>query len=97
MIPASGIPLPTDPEVAARVELLELPFNRHGVDPYGIDKAELAKLYTLLRFFYAKYFDVRVHGIEHVPPRGRAMLVGNHSGGYAIDAVMVIASCFLAT
>jgi 1-acyl-sn-glycerol-3-phosphate acyltransferase len=96
MIPASGIPLPTDPEVAARVELLELPFNRHGVDPYGIDKAELAKLFTLLRFFYSKYFDVRVHGIEHVPARGRAMLVGNHSGGYAIDAVMVIASCFFA-
>jgi 1-acyl-sn-glycerol-3-phosphate acyltransferase len=94
MIPASGIPLPTDPKIAARVDEMEIPFNRHGVDPYGIDKAELAKLYTLLGFMYHRYFDVRVHGVEHIPDRGRAMLVGNHSGGYAVDATMVIASAF---
>jgi 1-acyl-sn-glycerol-3-phosphate acyltransferase len=96
MIPASGIPLPTDPEIAARCDAIELPFNRHGVDPYGVDKKELAKLYTLLGFFYRRYFDVRVHGTHNIPPRGRAMLVGNHSGGYALDGIMVIASCFFA-
>ena len=48
MIPASLIPLPTDPAVAARVERIVLPWNRHGSDPYGVDKKELAKLYTLL-------------------------------------------------
>ncbi len=94
MIGLSGIPLPTSGEVAARVEALDLPFNRHGVDPYGVDKAELAKFFTMLGFFYQKYFDVRVHGIEHVPASGRGMLVGNHSGGYAVDAGMVIASAF---
>jgi 1-acyl-sn-glycerol-3-phosphate acyltransferase len=94
MIPASLIPLPTSRAVAARVDELELPFNRHGVDPYGIDKRELGKLFTLLGFFYRRYFQVDVHGMHNVPPRGRAMLVGNHSGGWAIDAVMVIASAF---
>ena len=29
------------------------------------------------------------YGLEHVPARGRAMLVGNHSGGVAIDGAMV--------
>jgi len=29
-----------------------------------------------------------------VTKRGRVILVGNHSGGYAIDASMVIAACF---
>ena len=38
---------------------------------------------------------MRCSGIGHVPARGRAMLVGNHSGGIAIDAAMVIASSFL--
>jgi 1-acyl-sn-glycerol-3-phosphate acyltransferase len=38
---------------------------------------------------------VRCSGIEHVPPSGRAMLVGNHSGGIALDAAMVATSCFL--
>ena len=94
MIGLSGIPLPTSGEVAARVEELDLPFNRHGVDPYGVDKAELAKFFTMLGFFYQKYFDVRVHGIDNVPASGRGMLVGNHSGGYAVDAGMVIAASF---
>ncbi len=94
VIPPSLIPLPRSPRVVERVERLELPFNRHGVDPYGIDKRELAKFFTLLEFFYKTYFSVEVHGIDHIPPRGRAMLVGNHSGGWAIDALMVIASAF---
>jgi len=38
---------------------------------------------------------VTTRGIDHVPARGRAMLVGNHSGGVAIDAVMVALSCIL--
>lgn len=94
MIPASLIPLPRHPEVVQRVEAIELPFSRHGVDPYGTDKEELGRFFTLLRFFYYNYFTVNVFGVEHIPPRGRTMLVGNHSGGWAIDAVMVIASAF---
>lgn len=94
MIPASLVPLPRSDDVVRRVDRLELPFNRHGVDPYGIDKDELARFFTLLSFFYRTYFKVEVHGIGHIPARGRAMLVGNHSGGWALDAVMVIASAF---
>lgn len=96
MIPASFIPLPTSRRIAARVEGLELPFSSHGVDPFGIDKKELAKFFTLLSFFYEKYFDVSTYGVDNVPARGRAMLVGNHSGGWAVDALMVIASMFFA-
>src|SRR5262249_43340054 len=77
-----------------RVNLLEIPFNELGVDPYGISKEHLARAYTMLGWFYRRYFSVKVFGIEHVPPRGRAMLVGNHSGGVALDATMVIASMF---
>lgn len=94
VIPASIIPLPKRPDVARRVLALELPFSRHGIDPYGIDRDELARFFTVLGFLYHKYFNVEVFGIEHVPGRGRAMLVGNHSGGWAIDALMVIASAF---
>ena len=95
MIPPSLIPLPIAPAVAKRVDALELPFSRHGVDPYGIDKKELAKFFTLLRFLYERYFDIECVGIHNVPGRGRAMLVGNHSGGVALDGLMVIASAFL--
>lgn len=83
-----------DPEIAARVDRLEIPFNRYGVDPYGASKEHLARLFTAFRFFYRHYFTVGVEGMQHVPARGRAMLVGNHSGGIALDGAMVITSCF---
>jgi 1-acyl-sn-glycerol-3-phosphate acyltransferase len=36
-----------------------------------------------------KYFRLEVEGIENVPKRGRALIVPNHSGITALDAVMV--------
>jgi 1-acyl-sn-glycerol-3-phosphate acyltransferase len=84
-----------DPEIAARVDRLELPFNRYGVDPYGISKEYLGRMFSFLAFMSRHYFSVGVVGVEHVPARGRAMLIGNHSGGVAIDGSMVVATCFL--
>jgi 1-acyl-sn-glycerol-3-phosphate acyltransferase len=83
-----------DPDVAARVDRLEIPFSSQGVDPYGISKKFVARSMTMLTFLYRRYFKVSAFGVEHVPPRGRAMLVGNHSGGVAVDGAMVQASMF---
>lgn len=77
------------------VDRLELPFNALGVDPYGISKWHLRVFFTALSGAYRHYFSVQTRGIENVPAHGRAMIVGNHSGGIPIDAAMVIASCFL--
>ncbi len=82
-------------EIQERVDRLELPFNREGFDKYGISKKHLVIFFTALGWMYRNYFRVKVDGIENVPKRGRAMLVGNHSGGYAIDGAMVIASMLL--
>ena len=82
-------------EIAARVDRLELPFDARGMDEFGVSKWHLTIAFRALAFLYRRYFHVRAQGLEHVPPRGRAMLVGNHSGGIALDAAMVIASCFL--
>ena len=81
--------------VAEKVDRIELPFNEKGVDPYGISKWHLRMGLSALEFFYRRYFQVTAHGTEHIPKRGRGMLVGNHSGGVAIDGAMVIASCAL--
>lgn len=86
--------LPIDPEVRKRVDRLELPWNDFGIDNYGIAKEYLGFNFSVLRFFYRHYFSVESHGIHHVPPRGRVMLVGNHSGGVAIDGIMLTASMF---
>ena len=84
-----------DPEIERRVAALEIPFNAQGVDPYGVSRTELARWMTLLATMYRRYFRVTAKGVHNVPPRGRAMLVGNHSGGIAIDGAMVIASMLL--
>jgi 1-acyl-sn-glycerol-3-phosphate acyltransferase len=82
-------------EVRERIDRLELPFNVLGVDPYGISKAHLRVAMTAFAAMYRYYFSVETRGIEHVPARGRAILVGNHSGGIAIDGAMIVASCLL--
>jgi 1-acyl-sn-glycerol-3-phosphate acyltransferase len=84
-----------DPEVRARVSRLELSFNAHGVDRFGVSKPHLAVFYSVLAALYRRYFHVRAHGLEHVPARGRAMLVGNHSGGIAFDGAMVATAMLL--
>ncbi len=79
-------------EVAARVDRLEIPFNRFGVDPFGASKEAITTSATVAYFFYRHYFSVESFGLENIPVRGRAMLVGNHSGGFAIDGLMIITS-----
>lgn len=83
-------------DVRERIERLEIPFNAFGVDPYGISKPHLATAFTLAEPFFKHYFSVKVRGADRVPSKGRGMLVGNHSGGVAIDGAMVIASMFFA-
>jgi 1-acyl-sn-glycerol-3-phosphate acyltransferase len=87
-------PFPVDSEVRERLDRLEIPFNKYGADPYGVSKAYLGPSFTALKFFFKHYFSVESHGIENVPAHGRVMLVGNHSGGFALDGAMVYASQF---
>jgi 1-acyl-sn-glycerol-3-phosphate acyltransferase len=82
-------------ELSRRIDALELPFNKHGLDPYGTSKAELKRWLRPASFLYRKYFDMRAFGTEHVPHRGRAMLVCNHSGGVALDGMLIWTSLLL--
>jgi len=84
-----------DEDIMERVLRIELPFNRYGIDPYGVSQEHLGVVFSVLGFLYKHYFDVQSFGIENVPPRGRAMLVGNHSGGVAVDGAMVLTSMLL--
>ncbi len=84
----------TTDEVAQRLEDLDLPFNAFGYDRFGISKRHLGAFYSLLGHFHADYFSVKSYGIENIPDTGRAMVIGNHSGGLPVDAGMCMASVF---
>lgn len=58
-------------------------------DEYGFSVKAIAKWEVFFRFFYEEYFHVETLGLENIPEQGRAVLVGNHSGGLPIDAFML--------
>ncbi len=88
------MPFLVDPAVLERVKRIQIPWNDYGIDPYGAAQVDVARMFTILGLAYKKYFTISVDGIENLPQSGRGMLIGNHSGGFAVDAMMVIASLF---
>ncbi len=60
------------------------------VDEFGFDPAFNSRyLLPIARFFYQRWFRVQIHGLEHVPAQGPALVVANHSGTLPMDAVML--------
>jgi 1-acyl-sn-glycerol-3-phosphate acyltransferase len=77
-----------------RLSRVPLTLGPAGVDPFGLDprwaKYGLITIATLHR----KYFRTEVHGIENVP-RGRVLLVSNHSGQVPFDGAVIAAAMFM--
>src|SRR4029453_3398082 len=62
----------------------------YEVDDFGFD-IELTDsvFYPTLKVLYKDWFRTEVLGIENVPDTGGGLLVGNHSGTLALDAIML--------
>ena len=61
----------------------------YGVDLFGLD-SDLTEtvVLPLLRPLFESYFRVEVKGAENLPDDSGALIVANHSGTIAVDAVM---------
>jgi len=61
----------------------------YTVDEFGFD-AELTDKVLLAAFrpLYQKWFRVETRGLENVPSEGGVLIVANHSGTIAVDAIM---------
>jgi 1-acyl-sn-glycerol-3-phosphate acyltransferase len=64
--------------------------GEYEVDEFGFDP-ELTEsvLHPLLRPLYRDWFHVQVRGIDNLPAKGAALVVANHSGTVALDALML--------
>ncbi len=87
-------PLPPDADLDAKVAAA-LAFLRrritgeYVVDDFGFDPELSDKvLLAALRPLYSRWFRVETRGLENVPDTGGALVVANHSGTIAVDAVM---------
>ena len=60
------------------------------VDEFGLDPTFERRLLPTLDFLCNRYFRVAVDGTEHIPVRGRCLIVANHSGGPLPDRKSVV-------
>jgi len=60
------------------------------VDDFGHDPRATARWEWLFEFLYSRWFRVEALGLDHVPARGRALLVANHAGSLPYDSAMVM-------
>jgi 1-acyl-sn-glycerol-3-phosphate acyltransferase len=62
----------------------------YEVDETGFDPDFHASVVMpALRALYRNWFRVQMHGVEHVPATGAALVVANHSGVLPFDAIML--------
>src|SRR3954471_11044901 len=60
------------------------------VDDFGRDPRATARWEWLFEFLYSRWFRVEASGLDHIPSRGRALLVANHAGSLPYDSAMVM-------
>jgi len=64
--------------------------GQYTVDEFGFDKDWTEHVFLpIMRVLYRSWFRVEVRGIEHIPTDGSALIVSNHAGTIAFDALMV--------
>ncbi len=76
------------PELEEKVKSLERSQNEYGVDPFGFSIEYALSALAPMIWVYRHYHRVEVHGIEKVP-KGRVLLVSNHSGQLPMDGAMI--------
>ncbi|HEX5596798.1 MAG TPA: lysophospholipid acyltransferase family protein [Micromonosporaceae bacterium] len=82
-----------DRRVAAALSFLRRRLaGEYEVDEFGFDRELTEQLfYPPLRRLYRDWFRTEVSGVDHLPVEGAGLVVGNHSGTIALDAVVLTA------
>src|SRR5262249_43223554 len=60
-------------------------------DPFGFHRDDAKVAMLVVNFLYRHYFRVEAQGVQSVP-KGRVLLVSNHSGQLPFDAVGIVGS-----
>ena len=85
--------VPVDPDVARAFDTLPLDLGELGFDQWGFHAETAKRLYSLARPI-ARYFRPLIDGIENIP-KGRVLIVPNHSGQLPFDGLVVAMACLL--
>ncbi|MEO7095683.1 MAG: lysophospholipid acyltransferase family protein [Polyangiales bacterium] len=77
-----------------RLARVPMRLGASGVDVFGFDPEVAKYALVVAAFFHRVWFRTEVHGIENIP-RGRVLLIANHSGQVPLDGLIIGASMFL--
>lgn len=91
---ASGIteqPDVWDQRVAGALAFLRRRISgQYEVDEFGFDQELTEQVFQpALKLFYREWFRTEVFGVEHLPEKSAGLVVANHSGTVALDALML--------
>jgi len=82
------------PELEERLQRVSRDLAPEGVDPFGWDP-DYARFAILAATTLSRsYFRTLVTGIENLP-KGKVLVVANHSGQVPLDGLIIVASVFL--
>jgi 1-acyl-sn-glycerol-3-phosphate acyltransferase len=76
------------PELGELFARMPKPVGSFGYDPWGYNEDNAKIGVALVRWLYERYFRVTAHGLEHIPARGRVLIIPNHSGQLPMDGVL---------
>lgn len=82
-----------DQRVAAGLAFLRRRLaGEYEVDEFGFDPELTEGVFQpVLRALYREWFRTEIFGVEHVPLKSAGLVVGNHSGTVALDAMVLSA------
>jgi 1-acyl-sn-glycerol-3-phosphate acyltransferase len=81
-------------EFGARLGRVPLNLTSSGVDPFGLDPQWTKYALASVAFLHRHYFRTEVVGAANVP-KGRVLVIANHSGQVPIDGALIGASLFM--
>lgn len=81
-------------EFNERLARVPLNLTTTGVDPFGLDPQWTKYALASVAFLHRHYFRSEIFGAENVP-KGRVLLISNHSGQIPIDGALIGASLFM--
>jgi 1-acyl-sn-glycerol-3-phosphate acyltransferase len=81
-------------ELEERLQRVSRDLAPEGVDPFGWDPDYARYAILAATALSRSYFRTLVTGIENLP-KGRVLVIANHSGQVPLDGVIIVASVFL--